>query len=134
MFRAIVRPAERILEAVRTSFAPRKDATSREIRLNGLICLCAALGAMAVVGLLIWISSLVLPSNARVSPEVVLVPALAFYVLTRFGGYRLLVGKSPEPAGPGEVSPKRILFGIASVLMVFALVLGIAVIAQWVAG
>lgn len=131
MFRKLLGLGERVLTGVQHSFSPPKDATSRQVRVNGALCLLAAIGVLLIAGLLMIVASSLLPGRTQVAMSVLLVPSLIFYALAIFGGFRLLVGKSPEPAYPGEVSFKRVAYGILSILMVFALVLGIAAIADY---
>jgi hypothetical protein len=130
MFDRILGHGERILAAVQHSFSPPRTATSREVRVNGALCLLAAFLVLIATGLVFYAMLAFLPSRTQGIMAVVLAPALVFYALSLFGGYRLLVGKSPEPAYPGEMSFKRIAYGIASVLMMCTLVLGLAAIAD----
>ena len=131
MFRQLLRYSELVLDGVKKSMSPPPGATSREIRANGAICILAAILVMAVAAILIFSVQTVSSFTVQQFPVVLLIPSLLFYVLTIVGGYRLLVGKSPEPAYPGEVSLKRIAYGIASILLVLALVVGVAAIAEY---
>jgi hypothetical protein len=130
MFRRLFSVADTAIDAVGATFAPPADATSRQIRVNGALCIAAALGCLVAFGALAWGWHRLFPEYGPPSPKLVIVPAIAFYVLTMFGTYRLIVGKSPQPRYPGEISLKRVMFAIASILMVFATLVGIGFIAD----
>jgi hypothetical protein len=131
MFHKLLSFGEQVLAAVQHTFSPPRNASSREVRVNGALCLLAAFLVLVAAGLLMVVMSALMPARSQAVMAVLIAPAMLFYALSIFGGYRLLVGKTPEPAYPGEVSFKRVAYGISSVLMMFALVLGLAAILDY---
>jgi hypothetical protein len=131
MFRSLLRYGELGLDGVRESISPPPNATSRQIRGNGALCILAAILVMSLMGLFYFSVSAILPGGVQQIPVVAVVPVFLFYALTIIGGYRLLVGKSPEPAYPGEVSLKRVAYGIGSTLLVFTLIFGLLAIGAY---
>ncbi|WP_073217232.1 hypothetical protein [Massilia sp. CF038] len=63
-----------------------------------------------------------------------LVPGLIAYAFFAVGGYRVIRGKEPAAAHPGDVSISRIFIGILSILFCFATVIGMAFIATAIFG
>jgi hypothetical protein len=131
MSRHLLRYSEIVLEGVRETMSPPRSATSREIRVNGALCVLAAVLVLGFSCILLFSAQAASSFKVRQFPIVLLIPSLLFYVLTIVGGYRVLVGKSPEPAYPGEVSLKRVAYGIASTLLVCALIFGLLAIGAY---
>ena len=122
----LISTPNRVLRAVAETIVPPPQATAAQIRANGALCLLAALLSLVLGGGAIWAGSAIAHFHGA---RLLMVPAILFYVLTIFGAYRLIVGKSPAPSHPGEISIKRIAFGIASVLVVMAALVGLIAIA-----
>ncbi len=110
--KTIFRVGSKALNAVSESFAPRRGATSPEIRRNGLLCLGIGLLCFMLGGALVMAS----PAN----PGLALVPVMFSYAFMIVGAYRAVLGKTPEPEHPGELSIKRIGFGIMTIVLLFA--------------
>jgi hypothetical protein len=112
----------RALDAVSTSFAPPEDATSASIRRNGALCvgigvLCFALGAAIIA---------IVPSL----PIAAMLPIFAGYAFIVVGAYRAIMGKTPKPEYPDELSMGRIAFAIAAIVLVFGALIGLAALAD----
>ena len=104
------------LDAVSESFSPSRGATARMIRRNGLACLGVGLVCFALGGALIY--------TLR-SATVAMLPIMLAYAFMVVGAYRAILGKTPEPAHSGEISLKRIAFGITTVVLIFAALFGL---------
>ena len=103
-----------VLEGVTYSFSPKRGASSRDIRVNGALCV----GAGFVVLLTAVGVMLVVPP--RWSAHVLLVPSLIVYATWLIGGYRLVFGASADSVG----SWVRIIFGIVFIVAMFGLLIG----------
>lgn len=123
----IIQISSRVLDAVSNSFSPPAGATSRQVRINGAICVGFGF-LMLVVSFLVI---LLLPS--RLSAKVLLVPSLLVYVLWIVGGWRLVFGVSANSEGGALASLQRIFFGIAFVITMGGLFVGLAWVAEHVA-
>ncbi len=113
----ILRSGSKALDAVSESFSPSRDATSAQIRLNGLLCLGIGLICFVTGGSLIF----AFPTQ----PVVAMLPAMLSYAFMVVGGYRAVLGKTPEPSYPGEVSFKRVVFGVGTMIAVVGALLGL---------
>lgn len=118
----IVRTAQFALNAVSDSFSPPKAATSKTVRINGLVCIIFGAICVAAFG------GMVLLLNAN--PSTLLFPSLLAYAFFTVGGYRLIRGKEPEPSHSAEVSLPRILLGCISVVFCFGLLVGMGFVAD----
>src|SRR5262245_43538271 len=116
----IFHAASRVLDAITTSLSPAPGATSREVRVNGSICVGLGFLMLAVAGGIIFL----LPPEWSV--KVALLPILFLYALWLIGGYRLTFGASPNSnAGPLD-SIMRIGFGLVFILAMAGLFVGVA--------
>lgn len=109
---SIFRSGERALDAVSESFSPRRGASSAEIRKNGLLCLGIGLLGFLISGSLIFV--------APGTPALAMLPALLSYAFMIVGAYRAVLGKTPEPSHPGELSLKRIAFAVVTIVFLFS--------------
>ena len=108
------------LDAVSESFSPRTGSTSKEVRINGAICVGVGILCFACF------IPIALFVGADKTAKLFLLPSLLGYAFSLVGGYRLVFGATPK-ADPHEVmSYKRILFGVAWVLLLFGLPIGLA--------
>lgn len=108
------------LDAVSESFSPRAGSTSKEVRINGAVCVGVGISCFACF------IPMALFLNADQTAKLFLLPSLLGYAFTLVGGYRLVFGATPK-ADPYEVlSYKRILFGVAWVLLLLGLPIGLA--------
>jgi len=106
---SFTRAGKYALTGVVESFAPRKDATSKEIRINGLM----AIG----IGVAFFGSSILL-LRAKYAPEsFMLLPIFFGYAFIAVGGYRLIRGRSPAPEHAYELSISRILLGKVGIVV-----------------
>jgi hypothetical protein len=116
----IFRVASLVLDAVTSSFKPTPGSGSREIRINGAICV--ALG----FAILLAAIPLMMVTPARWSAPVLMLPSLSVYVLFLVGGYRLVLGAHAEKMS----SAARIAFGIIFIASMFGALIGGAMILQ----
>jgi len=104
------------LTAVSETFAPPHNATARDVRINGAVCILVGflcLGTSFILALAI--------GSSRLTLGTLLAPALFMYASLIVGGYRLVFGVSSK-ASPDEIlSLKRVVFGIAWMLFILGL-------------
>jgi len=114
------------VDVVSESFSPSKNATSAQIRRNGLYCLG--------LGLLCFAASMgvMFTLNAPGLEKLVMLPIFLGYALLIVGAYRAVLGKTPEPEHPGEASLLRIVFGVATLVVVFGALIGFIMLADWI--
>ena len=111
----IVKVGERALNAVQGSFTPKPNATSKEVRINGAICI--GIGFLCIAGY----GAAVLIAGPKIFSEIFLLPIMLAYACLVVGGYRLVFGVSAK-ANPYEVLAwRRVLFGIGWILFLFGL-------------
>ncbi len=110
----------RALDSALTSFSPRKEATSKEIRTNG--ALCTGIGFLCFI-LCIPLMYLL---NSGASAKLMFLPAMLGYAFIVVGGYRLVFGKKLEAETPYDTSLTRILFGVGWIVLCFGLFIGLA--------
>ena len=107
---------KRIEVAIKTTFNPPNDATSKQIRVYGLAAWLIGLIAMLII-------TIATPLLERVTPGrglgiVFLAVSLVAYGLMATGCYRALTGKKESQAhNPYEVSFLRIIVGLVSVIL-----------------
>ncbi len=104
------------------TFSPAASASAATIRINGLICVAIGMLCVALFGAVLLVS--------HASPGLLMVPSLLAYAFFTVGGYRIIRGKEPAPAYPGELSWSRILIGCVSVVFCCATLIGIIAIAS----
>jgi hypothetical protein len=120
-FQSLFSVANRSLDAVALSFAPAASASASAIRINGAICIAIGMLCMALFG------AIVLAFQA--TPGMLIMPSLLAYACFTVGGYRVIRGKEPAAAHPGELSWSRILMGCVSVVFCCSLLIGMIAIA-----
>jgi hypothetical protein len=121
---SILRSGSRALDAVSESFSPSHNATSAQVRRNGLLCLGIGLFCFVTGGSLIF----VFPKQ----PAVAMLPVMLSYAFMIVGGYRAVLGKTPEPSYPGEVSFKRVAFGVGTMVAVMGALVGLLFLANFI--
>jgi len=110
------------LSAVSETFAPSPNATSRQVRINGAICIGLGVSSFLVFFCIMWVFGPNIPMALG------LVPSLFMYASLIVGGYRLVFGASAK-AEPGEgASLSRILFGIGWMVLLFGSLIAVTVI------
>lgn len=114
MLHRIVTLADRIMSTVATTLKPTAEATSKQVRLNGLATFAIGIALFVLLSMALLALLKVLP-NFRIGPLLLAPFCLLFYALSMVGGYRALTGRSPVASYPGEVSFKRLFLGLFSV-------------------
>lgn len=114
------------IDAVSESFSPRNDASSRQIRLNGLQCLC--------IGLLCFLCSCSIIFFFPKQATIAMLPMMLAYTFIVVGGYRIVFGKSPKPAHVGEVSLMRIVFAVGTIVTAVCSLLGLLLLLKFFIG
>jgi hypothetical protein len=120
--RQLLNVARAALAAVSETFAPKPDATSRQVRINGALCIVVAFVCLgATFGLLLMFGEIV-------PPAVLAVPALFVYASLIVGGYRLFFGVSAKADDGPLMSFARIAFGIAWIVLLFGSLIGASIL------
>ena len=121
-FSTIFKFGRQALDAVSETFAPSKAATTPQIRKNGLACIGIGVLCFVASGALIA----VFPKSS-----IVLLPVLMAYAFIIVGAYRVVMGKNPEPAYPGELSVQRVAFGVGTIVFLFGTLMGLAYLGEF---
>jgi hypothetical protein len=101
------------LSAVSETFAPSPDATARDVRINGAICI--------LVGFLCLAGGIFLSleiGSPRLALGALIAPALFMYASLIVGGYRLVFGANSNQSTDEILSLKRVLFGTLWVVII----------------
>jgi hypothetical protein len=61
-----------------------------------------------------------------------MLPVMLSYAFMIVGGYRAVLGKTPEPSYPGEVSFKRVAFGVGTMVAVMGALVGLLFLANFI--
>ena len=106
---AMTRVGRVALDAANRILSPPPNASSQEVRKNGLFCLaigiaCFALGALGMTLNRDWIA-------------LAAIPAIAGYAFLIVGGYRAVFGRSPRASSPGELSLHRAIFAVVFIVL-----------------
>jgi len=114
--------ARTVLTAVSETFAPKPDATSRQVRINGALCILVAFACFGIT------LGLMLAFGRIVPPAVLEVPALFIYATLTVGGYRLFFGVSAKADDSALRSLGRIAFGIVWIALLFGSLVGASIL------
>ena len=107
----LLRISRAALHAAKDTLGPPGGSSQAQVRKNGAIT--AGLGLLlfcAATPILFFV-----PGEAAL--KVGVIPCLAGYAFVVVGGYRVLLGRSPVEKGGVDASVKRILAGIAAVVL-----------------
>lgn len=121
-FSFIFKTGRQALDAVSETYAPSKTASTSRIRKNGLICMGIGALCFLAAGSFMFI----LPQSS-----IVMFPILFGYAFMIVGAYRVVMGKNPEPAYPGEVSVQRIFFGVGTIVFVHWTLMGLVYLGEF---
>lgn len=118
MLTTLFRAASFSLRAVSETFAPQVGATSRQVRVNGAICIAAAfLTIVLAFGLILLLGS-------ATAPAILALPAMFMYASLVVGGYRLVFGASPKSEDGPLRSLARVAFGVAWIVLIMGSLIG----------
>ena len=120
--RQLINVAGMALTAVSETFAPKQGATSRQVRINGALCIVVAFVCFGATFGLMLIFGKVVP------PAVLAVPVLFMYASLIVGGYRLFFGVSAKADDGPLRSLARIAFGIAWIVVLFGSLIGASMV------
>lgn len=127
--RWLVVPFSLTRQALLTTFAPRRDATSAEIRRHGLITVGLGMALFVLGGLLLaWTSG---PEPSPMVTKALVGPIIVGDLFLIVGGYRAFMGREPDATQASfTASLVRIAVGTCSALffvgvLLVSLVLGL---------
>jgi hypothetical protein len=123
----ILQIGSRALDAISDSLSPAPGATSRQIRINGAICVGLGFLMMIIGGGILFF----LPPQW--SAKVAVLPILLVYGLWLIGGYRLAFGGNPKSKAGLLDSIIRVTFGIVFIIAMAGLLIGVIALAEFIA-
>lgn len=120
-------------DALLETFRPAEDASAREIRVNGAVCVG--------LGLLLFLAggALMFALQGHAAPSLAIkigvAPLLVAYALLIVGGYRVLTGREPaDEASSTLASLRRIAVGVAAVVLSVGLLYLLVLLGLWALG
>ena len=107
----LLRTSQTALHAAKESFGPSCGATPRQVRTSGAITVA--------LGLLFFCAGAAVPVivPGEMALRWAVMPSLAGYAFIVVGGYRVLMGQSPEASAEPGASLRRIRVAIAAVVL-----------------
>jgi hypothetical protein len=115
------------------TFRPPADASVRQNRVHGAVCVGLGLLLFLAAGALMFsFESHAAPSLAM---KIGVAPLLVAYALVIVGGYRVLAGREPgDEASTAGASARRIAVGVLAVVLAMALLFALILLAGWTLG
>jgi hypothetical protein len=121
MFNKFLRYGSYSLRVVSETFAPPKGSTSRQVRINGIMCIGVAFGLLALTGLIVLLISRI--THAAFEPAILVLPAMFSEASLIVGGYRLVFGMSAKADDSLLMSLARVAFGVTWIVLIFGSVI-----------
>jgi len=115
------------------TFRPDANASTRQIRVHGAVCVGLGLLLFLAAGALMFIFERhAAPSMAM---KLAMAPLLVAYALVIVGGYRVLTGREPaDEASTAGASIRRIAVGVLAVVLAMALLFAFMLLGGWALG